>query len=181
MEGISLNASKFQGSSTTITKKIEDVTLKMTPAGSGGQNAVNEANSYNKYDTLELTQDYLEYKTKSENSAVQSDANQLNTTIPQNFSENSQKESSDAVSTVTKTLTTSPNTIPIEEESISAAQLSSYTTSELKSLVQEGKITTADYNTEIKSRKVDEDTTSKPVENTKPASTGEKKDPSIVF
>lgn len=181
MESISLNASKLQGSSTTITKKIEDVTLKTTSAGNGGQNAVNEANCYNKYDTLELTQDYLEFKTKSENSTVQSDANLLNTAIPQNFSENSQKESSDSVSTVAKTLTTSPNTNPIEAESISVNQLSSYTTSELKSLVQEGKITTADYNSEIKSRKADEKTTSIPLETTKPASIGEKKDPSIIF
>jgi len=177
MEAISLNASKLQGSSTTITKKVEDITLKTTQAGNGNQNAINEANSYNKYDTLELTQNYLEFKTKSDNSAVQSDVNQLNTTIHQNYTGNFKQEIGNALSTITA----SQNTVTSASEDISSSQLSSYSPSELKSLVQEGKITTADYNAEIKSRKVDEETASKPVEIPKPVSIGEKKDTSIVF
>lgn len=179
METISLNASKLQGTAPTITKKVEDITLKAT--ADGGQNSLDETNSYNKYDTLKLTQNYLEYKTKSENSAVQSDVNQLNTTIPQNFSENSQKENRDTVATVAQTLTTAPNTIPVEEESISANQLSAYSDAELKSLVQNGKITTADYNAEIKSRKVIEETISKLVETTKPENKNQQEDTSIIF
>ena len=182
MEAISLNASKLQGASSTITKKVEDIMVKTTSAGNGGQNSVDEANSYNKYDTLEITQDYLEYKTKSENSAVQSDANQLNTTIPQIISEKPTQEASDAVLNVANTQTAPQIAIPSADESISANQLSSYSVSELKSLVLEGKITTEAYNTEIKSRTIAEETTAKEVTTTtKPASTNQKEDTSIVF
>lgn len=108
MEAISLTASKLQGPSSTITKNVEDVRVKTTKEGNSGQNSINEANSYNKYDTLELSQDYLQFKTKSENSAVTSDVNQLNATINQMFAGKPPQESSDAESTVKNTQTAAP-------------------------------------------------------------------------
>jgi len=158
MEAISLTASKLQGPSSTITKNVEDVRVKTTKEGNSGQNSVNEANSYNKYDTLELSQDYLEYKTKSENSAVTSDVNQLNATITQMFAGKPPQESSDAESIVKNTQTAASYTVTSDSEVISSYKLSSYSALELKSLVQEGKITSADYNAEIKSRQVDQET-----------------------
>ncbi|MGV8906077.1 MAG: hypothetical protein ACOH15_05720 [Acetobacterium sp.] len=162
MEAMSLTASKLQGPATTITKHVEDIRVKTTKEGNSSQNSVNEANSYNKYDTLELSQDYLEFKTKSENSVVTSDSNQLNVTINQMFRAKSSQNGVDAESGVNDTQTASPYTANIESEAISSVQLSSYTSSELKSLVQEGKITAAAYYDEVNSRQADEETPIQP-------------------
>jgi len=159
MEQMSLNAIKLQGSTSTLAKKVEDVTVKSTTKDTTSQNSVNEANSHNKYDTLELSDDYLEFKTKSENSAVKSDTDQSNSTIPKKLSQKPSQESTVSPATAEATQTAPPSLTTDTEEDIE--ELSSYTASELKTLAQEGKITVAEYNSEIESREDDTDTTNK--------------------
>ncbi|KNZ40937.1 hypothetical protein [Acetobacterium bakii] len=160
MELMSLNAVKLQGSTPTLAKKVEDITVKSTPKDTTSQNSVNEANSHNKYDTLELSDDYLEFKTKSENTAVKSDTNLANSTIPKELSgKPSQEGTGSAVMAETTQAAPPQTTSETEEEAVD--DLSSYSAAELKTLVQEGKITTAEYNSEIESREDDTDTTTK--------------------
>jgi len=149
MELMSLNAVKLQGSTSTLAKKVEDATVKPTTKETSDQNSVKEANSHNKYDTLELSDEYLEFKTKSENSAVKSDTNQSNSNIPKSSSAKPSQQSNGTPVANTETATQSISSDSNESE---IDDLTSYTASELKTLVQEGKITTAEYNSEIKSR-----------------------------
>lgn len=153
MEVLSLNAVKLQGLTPTLSKKVEDITVKPVTDSTGGQNSLNEANSYNKYDTLELSQDYLEYRTKTESSTITSDSNQLDSTVEQKVPRMPPQEIQERKKPVDQAETESPSTVTDDsEEDVSSAQLSSYSTAELKGLLQQGKITTADYNAEVKSR-----------------------------
>lgn len=187
MEVISLNASKIQGSSLTLAKKVEDVRVKPLTEGTGSQNSVEEANSYNKYDTLELSHEYLEYKTKSENSAVKSDTNQLNSTIDQKFPGRPPKDETLETEAVQNEEAKSSYaaTDDSEEEDVSSYNLSSYSKLELKSLVQSGKITSAAYNAEIKNRQVDDETEKEPAKKQAAVRTNnqvnKKTDNSILF
>lgn len=161
MEVISLNAIKLQGSASTLLKKVEDITVKPTTTSIGGQNSINEANSYHKYDTLELSQDYLEYRTKTESSTVKSDTDQLGSTVEQQVPKMPLNEGAIPEKPVDNIKAASTDTVTgdTKKEDISGSNLGSYTASELKTLVQEGKISTAQYDSEIKSRQVNTEIT----------------------
>ena len=162
MEVISLDVAKLQGNTATVTKQVENTAIKADTEGNGGQSSAREANSYYRYDTLELSQNYLEYKTKSENSAVQSDTNQLNALPAQERPSAVPPQPADeealAVENEVRTLLNLAS-YDGESESVSNDEtLSSYTNSELKGMLQEGKITVAEYNTEMESREEDNQT-----------------------
>jgi len=161
MEAISLDVVKLQGNPTTVTKQVEDTAIKADAQGNGGQSSAKEVNSYYRYDTLELSPDYLEYKTKGENSGVESDTSQLNAPPAQQkplaapSQPADQKTVEDAVSALRSFASGENNS----ENTIDKAELSTYTNAELKSLMDEGRITVAEYNTEVKSRAETDQTT----------------------
>jgi hypothetical protein len=163
MEAISLDVVKLQGNPTTVTKQVEDTAIKADAQGNGGQSSAKEVNSYYRYDTLELSPDYLEYKTKGENSGVESDTSQLNAPPAQQkplaapSQPADQKTVEDAVSALRSFASGENNS----ENTIDKAELSTYTNAELKSLMDEGRITVAEYNTEVKSRAETDQTTQK--------------------
>lgn len=162
MEVISLDVAKLQGNTATVTKQVENTAIKADTEGNGGQSSAREVNSYYRYDTMELSQDYLEYKTKSENSAVQSDTNQLNALPAQEKpSAVPPQPADDEALALENEVRTLLNLASYDGESESVSNdetLSSYTNSELKGMLQEGKITVAQYNTEMESREEDNQT-----------------------
>lgn len=162
MEVISLDVAKLQGNTATVTKQVENTAIKADTEGNGGQSSAREVNSYYRYDTMELSQNYLEYKTKSENSAVQSDTNQLNALPAQEKpSAVPPQPADDEALALENEVRTLLNLASYDGESESVSNdetLSSYTNSELKGMLQEGKITVAQYNTEMESREEDNQT-----------------------
>lgn len=164
MDPISLNVVELQSPATTASKKIDAATIKPATDSANGQNAANEANSYNKFDTMELSREYVGYRTKSENATVNSDTQQLNSTVDQKMT----RVSGDDDEESSKKKETKPQNTKEEQEdeSIANSQLAGYTHSELKGLLLSGKITVAAYNEEIKKRQDDEP---KPVEQNIPA------------
>ena len=162
MEVISLDVAKLQGNTATVTKQVENTAIKADTEGNGGQSSAREVNSYYRYDTMELSQNYLEYKTKSENSAVQSDTNQLNALPAQEKpSAVPPQPADDEALALENEVRTLLNLASYDGQSESVSNdetLSSYTNSELKGMLQEGKITVAEYNTEMESREEDNQT-----------------------
>lgn len=162
MDAVSLNAVEVQGPATSLSKKIDAVTIKPTGDSIDAQNAATEANSYYKYDTMELSREYVGYRMKSENTTVNSDTEQLNSTIDQ---KSSRIPADDEEENVEKKETKSQLTEESkEDDTVSSNQLGGYTSSELKGLVLSGKITVMAYNAEMKSRQDD----NKPVETQQP-------------
>lgn len=155
MDPISLNVVELQSPATSLSKKIDAVTIKPTADSVNNQNATNEANSYNKYDTMELSREYVGYRTKSENATVNSDTDQQSSTVNQKTSRIPADEDEESAE---KKQTKPQNTEEEkkEDDSISSNQLAGYTSSELKGLLLSGKITVSAYNNEVKSRQVAE-------------------------
>lgn len=166
MDPITLNAAEFQSSAPTLSKKIESVTVKPTADSVNGQNAVNDANSYYKYDTMELSREYVGYRTKSENATANSDTDQQSSTIDQKSSRIPSDEE-DENTNKKQTKSQIADEEKKEDDTVSSNQLGGYTSSELKGLVLSGKISVAAYNTEMKSRQDD----NKPAEPQQPKKT----------
>ncbi len=149
MDAISLNSVELQGPNSSLSKRIDEVMVKPTSDSINGQNAADDAaNSYYKYDTMELSREYVGYRTKSENAAVNSDTQQQNSIIdqkPAKFDNNDLLEDKEGTSQAA-------DDQEVETENISSYQLAGYTNSELKGLVLAGKITTVVYNAEMKNR-----------------------------
>ena len=155
MDPISLNAVELQSPTTSLSKKIDAVTIKPTADSVNNQNAAYEANSYNKYDTMELSREYVGYRTKSENATVNSDTQQQSSTINQKTSRipaDEDEESADKKQAKPQNTEEEKK----EDDTISSNQLAGYTSSELKGLVLSGKINVATYNAEMKSRQDDQ-------------------------
>lgn len=162
MDPISLNAVEVQGPATTLAKKIDAVTIKPTGDSVNPQNAANEANSYYKYDTMELSREYVGYRMKSENSTVNSDTEQINSTLDQKskrIPSDEEDENTDEKETKSQTADKDKK----EDDSVSSNQLGGYSSSELKGLVLSGKITVMAYNAEMKSRDDDNKPAEAPV------------------
>lgn len=154
MDPISLNAVELQGPATSLLKKIDAVTIKPTGDSVNPQNAANEANSYNKYDTMELSREYVGYRMKSENTTVNSDTEQINSNIDQKSSRiPTDEEDENTDNKEMKKQTTDED--KKEDDSVSGNQLGGYSSSELKGLVLSGKISVSAYNSEMKSRQDD--------------------------
>lgn len=151
MDPISLNAAGTQAPVTSLSKKVDAVTVKPTGDSVNPQNAANEANSYYKYDTMELSREYVGYRMKSENSTVNSDTEQINSTLDQKskrISSDEEDENTDEKETKSQTADADKK----EDDSVSGNLLGGYSSSELKGLVLSGKITVMAYNAEMKSR-----------------------------
>lgn len=116
---------KAQSSNPASASKIERETAKSAEEVTGGQNTASETSVSSKYDTLEMSREYLQYKTKSENSAIQDETSQLNSTILQNAAESSSA----------KTVYYNP--------------LYSYTDNELQQMLKDGTISKEEYEAEI--------------------------------
>ncbi len=117
-----------QVSNSASASKIESDTIKSSEEVSGGMNNASETSVSSKYDTLELSRDYLEYKTRGENIAMQDKTSQLNATVLQNL-KNGRKEI------------------------IYSFDLYSYTDTELLEMVNDGTISQEQYDAEMASRK----------------------------
>ncbi len=151
MDPISLNAVEAQGPAISLSKKIDAATIKPTGDSINMQNAANEANSYYKYDTMELSREYVGYRMKSENATVNSDTEQQSSIVdqkPSRIPSDEEEEGREKKETQSQTAAADEP----EDEKVSSNQLGGYTSSELKGLVLSGKITVAAYNSEIKSR-----------------------------
>ena len=72
---------RTQSSNSAAAKKVESETVKSAQEVFGGQNTALETVVSSRYDTVELSREYLEYKTHSENSTLQDETNQLNSTV----------------------------------------------------------------------------------------------------
>lgn len=154
MDPISINAAGTQAPVTSLSKKVDAVTVKPTGDSVNAQNAANEANSYYKFDSMELSREYVGYRMKSENSTVNSDTEQQSSTVdqkPSRIPRDDEEESREKKETKSQSAAADEP----EDEKVSNNQLGGYTSSELKGLVLSGKITVAAYNSEIKSRQDD--------------------------
>lgn len=150
MDPIIINAAAPQAAASSLAKKVETVTVKPTADSVNPQQAANEANSYYKFDSMELSREYVGYRMKSENSNINSDTDQETSTIDQKLKripgdDDDTSEEKDSRRQAAKAEQT-------EDEAVASNQLGSYTNSELKGLVLAGKITMATYNAEIKNR-----------------------------
>jgi hypothetical protein len=137
MELFQMDAVKLQPNSSTSNQ----VGVNEIKADSGNQESLTsatEANSYYRYDTLDLSQGYLSFKTKGENATTDNDTNLQN-------SDQAPAEIKNALDQLTAG---SENT----DDSTEYNDLSSYTNSELRALFQEGIITAAQYTKEADSR-----------------------------
>ncbi|AFA48808.1 hypothetical protein [Acetobacterium woodii] len=168
MDAISLNSVELQGSTSSLSKRIDEVTVKPTSDSIYGQNAADDAaNSYYKYDTMELSREYVGYRSKSENAVVNSDTQQLNSTIDQKPAKLANDEFDDSIEIKDDNSQTSGDK-DVEDKAISSYQLAGYTNSELKGLVLAGKITTVAYNTEMKNRQDETESVGQQAQTQKP-------------
>jgi hypothetical protein len=119
---------RTQVSNSTATSKIESETAKSAERISGGMNNASETAVSSKYDTFELSRDYLEYKTQGDNVAMQDRTSQLNATILQ------------------------PALRSGKKDVISSLDLYSYTDTELLEMVNAGSISQDQYDAELASR-----------------------------
>lgn len=119
---------RTQSSNSASASKLESETAKSAEEVTGGQNTAVETSVSSKYDTLDLSRDYLEYKTQSENSSLQDETSQLITTIVQ------------------FPVTTS------SAEITNSIQLYAYTEIELLGMVSDATISREAYEAEIASR-----------------------------
>lgn len=154
MDPISLNAVGAQAPVTSLSKKIDAVTIKPTSDSANQQHAANEANSYYKYDSMELSREYVGYRLKSENATVNSDTEQLNSTVDQQATR-VEEDDDDYVEKKTPKRQLAEEEEEPEDDTVASSQLGGYSSSELKGLVLAGKITVAEYNSEMKSREVE--------------------------
>ena len=128
MNAIISSVVRTQSSNSASASKLESETIKSAEEVTGGQNTAVETSVSSKYDTLDLSRDYLEYKTQSENSSLQDQTSQLNTTIVQ-FPVNTRSA-----------------------EIVNSIQLYAYTEIELLDMVNHATISREAYMAEIASR-----------------------------
>jgi DNA-directed RNA polymerase alpha subunit len=108
--------------------KAENETSKSTEHVTGGLNTAVESSVSSKFDTLDLSREYVQYKTQSQNSALQDQTSQLNSTVVRYLSGRKDKDV------------------------IYNYELYSYTESELLEMMNDGKISVQEYEKEIASR-----------------------------
>lgn len=149
MNGILTDYYQRQSAATTSTSKIASVSTNSE--SENGQSTVIDSGVSNKYDTLELSQDYVNYKMQSESSTVEDDSSLLNSTVETSTGTTEEAEETTGME---KPMGAPPPPPPTDSED-SSTDLSSYSDSELKSLLNDGTITRSEYAAEIASRKAD--------------------------
>lgn len=136
------SAVRSQAVNTETAVKIERETIRSAELAAGGQNTAAETSVSSKYDTLELSRKYLEYRTQTENRALQDETSQLNTTIVKKASD--YKDSSDV-----------KNTLENSKKQLSYYNpIYSYTEFELKEMRDNGTISKAEYEAELAEREI---------------------------
>lgn len=108
--------------------KAEIETSKSTEQVTGGLNTAAESSVSSKFDTLDLSREYVQYKTQSQNSALQDQTSQLNSTVVRYLSGSKDKDV------------------------VYSSELYSFTESELLEMMNDGKISVQEYENEIASR-----------------------------
>lgn len=119
---------RTQSSNPASAVKRESETAKATEAVTGGLNLAPESAVSSKFDTLNLSNDYVKYKTKGENSSLQDQTSQRNSTVLQLFSP------------------------PGSKKQVLNYQLFAYTESELMDLFNQGDITMNEFEDELADR-----------------------------
>lgn len=119
---------KNQSSNPAAASKIESEAVKSAEEITGGMNLAKETSVSSRYDTLDLSREYVKYKMNGENSTLQDQTSQLNSTVLQLFSSSSGKKP------------------------IYSYQLFAYTESELLDLFNQGEISAEEYEAEIADR-----------------------------
>lgn len=127
MNAVISNVVKAQVSNSQAAGKMEQETAKTAEQTAGGQNTAAETSVSSKYDTLELSKEYVKYKTQGENSALSDNTSQLNATVLK-FAAATRKEI------------------------IYNYQLYSYTEAELMEMLFNGTISVEEYNKEMAGR-----------------------------
>jgi hypothetical protein len=112
----------------SATAKAENETSKSTEQVTGGLNTAVESSVSSKFDTLDLSREYVQYKTQSQNSTLQDQTSQLNSTVVRYLSGSKEKEA------------------------VFSSELYSFTESELLEMMNDGKISVQEYDNEIASR-----------------------------
>jgi hypothetical protein len=72
---------RAQTSNSATATKMERETIKSAEQLTGGQNISVESSVSSKYDTVELSRQYVEYKTQGQNSTLHDQTSQLNSTL----------------------------------------------------------------------------------------------------
>lgn len=127
MNAVISNVAKAQVTNSAATVKMEQETAKSAEQTVGGQNTAAETSVSSKYDTLELSREYLKYKTQGENSALSDQTSQLNATVLKFAAQN-------------------------HKEIVYNYQLYSYTETELLEMLFNGTISMEEYNNEMAGR-----------------------------
>lgn len=123
------NVVRTQSSSpATASAKAESETIKSTEQVTGGLNTAVESSVSSKFDTLDLSRDYVQYRTQSQNTALQDQTSQLNSTVIRLHSGSKEKDV------------------------IYNNELYSFTESELLEMMHNGKISMQEYENEVASR-----------------------------
>lgn len=121
---------RTQSANPAAALKADNETAKSTETVTGGMNLAEESAVSSKYDTLDLSREYVNYKTKGENSSLQDQTSQLNSTVLQLFSPGSGKRQ------------------------VFNYQLFAYTETELLDLFNQGEISMEEYEAEIADRDI---------------------------
>lgn len=72
---------RTSASNTASAAKLDQETAKSAEQVSGGLNNAAESSVSSKYDTLDLSREYLKYKTQSDNKALSDKTSQMNSTV----------------------------------------------------------------------------------------------------
>jgi len=128
MNAVISSVVKTQSVNFTAAAKHESEAVQSAEEVTGGQNTAVETSVSSKYDTLDLSRNYLEYKTQSENSSIQDETSQLNATAIR------------------------PPDAGAREAAVYQIQLYSYTETELLDMVNHAEISWEEYEAEIGSR-----------------------------
>ena len=136
------SAVRTQAANTETAGKLERETVKSAEQAAGGQNTAAETSVSSKYDTLDLSRKYLEYRTQTENRALQDETSQLNSTVVKKASYKDSSDMKDALDAR-------------EASDKSSKKLTyynpvySYTEFELKEMRDNGTISKAQYEAEL--------------------------------
>lgn len=71
MNAVISSVVKTQTANSAAAGKLESDAAKSAEEVTGGRNTAAETSVSSKYDTLDLSRDYLEFRTQSENSSIQ--------------------------------------------------------------------------------------------------------------
>jgi hypothetical protein len=150
---ISSALSSQSPSSAQAAAQIESDPTKSVENETDVQSTESEADASSKYDTLELSQDYLTYTAQKENTTEGALPQKAN-----NDSETSTETDSGITgnsSTASEVSSANAEISEAKEETVYSSELYSYSESKLNTLVSDGTITRAQYNTEMARRQSD--------------------------